>query len=71
MFKVNNKDTRTTIDLRSFSNTYNETFLRNYLLAGGFNPLIVSGTFQPLLTYYGLFRVVPFFISYNITESFD
>ena len=32
---------------------------------------IVSATFQPLLAYYGLFRIVPFFTSNNVTECFD
>ena len=31
---------------------------------------IVSGTFQPLLASYDLFRVIPFFTSNNVTECF-
>ena len=32
---------------------------------------IVSGMLQPLLVCYGLFRVVPFFTSNDVTECFD
>ena len=32
---------------------------------------VVSGTFQPLLPSYGLFRVVPLFASNDVTECFD
>ena len=32
---------------------------------------VVSGTFQLLLACYDLLRVVPLFISHNVTECFD
>ena len=32
---------------------------------------IVSGTLQPLLASYGLFCVVPFFTTNDVTECFD
>ena len=31
---------------------------------------VVSGTFQPLLACYGLFRVAPLFTNHNVTECF-
>lgn len=31
---------------------------------------VISGTFQPLLASYDLFRVIPFFTSNNVTECF-
>ena len=32
---------------------------------------VVSGTFQTLLAWYGLFRAVPLFTSHKVTECFD
>ena len=32
---------------------------------------VVSGTFQPLLASYGLFRVIPLFMRNDFTEFFD
>ena len=32
---------------------------------------VVSGSFQPVLAYYGLFRFASFFMSDDVTECFD
>ena len=84
MFKVNNRNTRIRckIRLKLTTETPERRFIYNSfkylwwkafakLPISGFNLLIVSDTLQSLLACYGLFCVVPFFTSNDVTECFD
>ena len=84
MSKVNNRNNRTRFEICSkltiktperrqiydpFKYLWWNVFAK--LSIRGFNPLIVSGMFQPLLACYGLLRVVSFLTSNDFTECFD